>query len=253
MGITCYTGFMSWSRRKLADHREAAKLLGKIKDETLDFVRDHPQTSELEVQHFVLKKFGQYKLKNEIGKPIVAFRENTAFVHYYPKNSSNKQLKKDSLILLDVWARLQKQGAPYADLTWMAWYGGRPPAEVRKAFSVVILARSRALDFIKSHLRRPRLLTGRSIDSVTRGYVDGFYKGKFLHGTGHELGFYSPHGRGGRINSRNEWPIKNSLVYTIEPGIYLKGKFGVRSEIDFYLENSKVFVTTDIQKSLTLV
>jgi Xaa-Pro aminopeptidase len=228
---------MFWSKKKIILHLKAAELLCLIKDET-----------------FVLKRITQYKMRNEIAKPIVAFRENTASVHYYPKVSTNKQLKRNSLILLDIWARVDQRSAPYADITWMAWYGGKIPIETQKVFKTVILARDKALNFIKIyHHRQSQILTGKAIDLIAREHINRSYKEKFLHGTGHELGFYSPHGRGRPINPRNGNPIKKNLAYTIEPGIYINGKFGVRSEIDFFLDERKVVVTTDIQRKLTLI
>jgi Xaa-Pro dipeptidase len=244
---------MSWAKSKITQHEKAASLLCDIKNQTLEFIRKHPQTSEIEVQKFILKKFIQYGLKNEVVKPIVAFRENTSFVHYYPKASTNKKLRRNSLILVDIWARLRKKGAPYADITWMAWYGGKPPFEVQRVFKTVVSARDKAISFVKVNINMPKNLSGSAIDSAARKHIEKDYESKFPHSTGHEIGFHSPHGRGRPISSRNEHLIKKNLAYTIEPGVYLKGKFGVRSEIDFYLDGNKVVITTDLQKKLSII
>src|SRR3989344_3878610 len=98
----------------LKSHTGAAQLLDRVKNEIINFIRTNPGTSELKVQKFILKKFKEYKLINEIAKPIVAFRQNTSFVHYYPSRKTNKKLVPGSLVLIDIWARLDQKGMPYA-------------------------------------------------------------------------------------------------------------------------------------------
>jgi len=73
----------------------------------------------------------------------------------------------------------------------------------------------------------------------------------FLHSLGHGLGMASPHWRGGNFRRTNSNQIFKNVGYTIEPGIYLKGKFGARSEMDFYIDkNMKVVLSGPIQKKL---
>lgn len=260
---------MSWNKTKVNNHKKAAELLGKIKNETLRFIQQNPSTYELDVQEFILQKFEENNLKNEVAKPIVAFRENTSHVHYFADNKSNKKLKKESLILVDLWARLRKSKAPYADITWMAYYGYRPPKKILKAFREVVKARNEQIKFIESQVKQDRLPTGGLIDLIGREIIDSSKQNssqekRFLHGTGHELGTTSPHGRGRPINQKNEHPIKIEMGYTIEPGLYIKGEFGVRSEINFYIDKKKsrkksvkwdkrLIITTPKQKSLTKI
>ena len=94
-----------------------------------------------------------------------------------------------------------------------------------------------------SPLRRTRRIGGEGrVELVSR---------KFLHGLGHELGFKSPHGIGRPISPKNPFPIKKNMGYTIEPGAYIAGKFGVRSEINFYInKKNQVVLTTKLQKNL---
>lgn len=233
---------MQWSEKQIKYHIQAAELLRKINKEALIFIRNKIDATEYDVCRFILKRFKDYKLKTDHG-PIVAFRENTFFVHYYPKKNA-KKLKPESLIMIDLWARFNKRGAPFADLTFMAYYGKDIPKEIESAFKNVILARDKAVDFIKTKLNKKILPTGREIDSVARNFLRKRKLDKyFLHTTGHVLGLSGPHGQGNRISQKNNQPIKRMLGYTIEPGIYLK-RFGIRSEIDFYIDNRYNFILT---------
>lgn len=233
---------MPWNEKQIKYHLQAAKILKKINDEGLIYVNNKPDATEYDVCRFILKRFKDYNLKTD-HRPIVAFRENTSFVHYYPKKNS-KRLKPESLIMIDLWARLDKKGAPFADLTFMAYYGKDIPREIKSAFTNVILARDKAVEFIKTKLNKKILPTGREIDSAARNFLRKRKLDKyFLHTTGHVLGLSGPHGQGGRISQKNNQLIKKMLGYTIEPGIYLK-RFGIRSEIDFYIDSRYNFILT---------
>lgn len=133
---------MAWTRRQILEHKEAVKRLYKIRNEV--FARLVPGVSEKDLQKFVLKQFKKYGLKTAPQTPIVAFRENTSFVHYYPTVKNSKKLKTNSLILLDIWARLNKKSAPFADVTFMAFYGKKVPgAQLNRHTAVVEAARER--------------------------------------------------------------------------------------------------------------
>ncbi|OGE86156.1 MAG: hypothetical protein A3J48_00875 [Candidatus Doudnabacteria bacterium RIFCSPHIGHO2_02_FULL_46_11] len=250
---------MNWSRLQINHHIKAAKLLAIINAEILNFIKNNPATSELQVQNFALNKLKQHKLKNEIAKPIIAFRENTSEVHYFPTPKTNKKLKPGSLILIDIWARLNISGAPYADMTWMAQAKSSKSklqtSKFKNHANTVFEARDKCLIHLKRELRNDRIPSGYELDAVARNFIDrAGYAGRFLHGTGHELGVSSPHGLGRKINPKNEYPIKINMGYTIEPGIYLDKELGARTEIDFYIDkNKKLVITTPVQKTLTII
>jgi Xaa-Pro dipeptidase len=108
---------------------------------------------------------------------------------------------------------------------------------------------------IEKDLKAGLLPIGKNIDQAARSLIDrSGYKGKFLHTLGHSLGIKNDHGPYRLIAARNPEPLKINTGYTIEPGIYLAGRFGVRTEIDFYLdERLKVVVTTPKQDSILLI
>jgi Xaa-Pro dipeptidase len=244
-----------WTSEQIKDHKEAASRLLKIKDGAFEYIRKNKKISELEIQAFIYRKFKERGMKTADQPQIVAFGPNSAIPHYYPTSKTNRILKKGDVIKIDIWARMNKKGAPFADITWMGFCGEKVPKNIEKIFNIVVSARNKGINFIKNNLKKKNLPTGREVDKVVRDYIHQYGHGdKFIHGTGHSLGFLGPHGKRSRISKKGRKPIRLNTAYTIEPGIYLEGKFGVRSEIDFYVtENYKLILTTKAQKRIIKV
>jgi Xaa-Pro dipeptidase len=186
-------------------------------------------------------------------KPIVAFGQNTSIVHYFPQKKTSKKLENNALILLDVWGRLKKSRAPYADMTMMFYIGKQVPLEYVRYFNYVCKTRDAIVKEIKLSVKKGLYPVGKRLDTLARmmlkkNNVDQY----FLHGLGHSLGTTQPHGiYAGLRRRKSKKKIVNSLGYTIEPGLYVKGKFGVRSEIDFYIdEEDTIIVTTPVQNKI---
>lgn len=246
---------MPWSEKQTEQHIDAAQILVQIKDGALEFILTHPKTNEWEVKEFILDQYRRHNLKTYPATPIVAFNESIANPHYSPNKLTPKKLKPNTLIELDIWARLNESGAPFADITWMAFYGKEVPDEVQKVFDIVIEARDRTLIYIRECLELGNLPIGSEADWVARQtIIDAGFGDKFIHSTGHSIGTSSPHGRYAGLRRTNQKELSVNLGYTIEPGIYLPGRFGVRSEIDFYINGARqLIVTTPVQEKLVLV
>ncbi len=244
---------MKWNQEKIKEHSEAARRLNIIKDKAFLFINNNKKVREYDVQQYILSEFKEKKLKTTELTPIVAFRNSTSYVHYHPSQYSRK-LKPESLILIDVWARLDKQHTPFADITWMGYYGKKIPKEIQEVLNLVIKARDSTINYIKKSLKNNKMPIGKEVDAAARDIITkAGYEKEFSHSTGHSLGSISAHGRELGITFKNNNPLKKNVVYTIEPGIYLKNKFGVRSEIDFYINNKmKIIITTKQQREIKL-
>ncbi len=240
-----------WSSLKIQNHLLACKLLDKIKDSAFEFMGNNPSTTEYQVQKFILQQFKKNNLKPDKDPPIVAFNENSSIPHYYPKKDS-KKLTPNTLILLDIWSRLKKQQAPFSDITWMAYYGEMIPEEILNVWNIIKDARDFSVSFIQSQLKEGKIPAGKEIDDIARKIItDAGYEKNILHTTGHSIGFHSPHGTQKGLSQKNLKPLLKNLAYTIEPGIYIKDKFGIRSEICFYINDSmELIITTPVQKEL---
>lgn len=249
--------------------------MNEIIDEVVKFIRLNPKTTDATVRQFIKQQYKKHHLKTDNKlKSIVAFGSDTSYVHYFADKP--RQLKPGDLILVDIWAKLAENGAPFADITWMMYYGRKLPREYAAAFRTVVQARDKAVEYLQNNLKKKIRPLGKEIDAVVRKHLEKYGHGdKFLHGTGHSLGFVSAHGRLTRINRRGRQPLPLNVGYTIEPGVYFKnspphlicknknfskrvnlnikcgGEFGVRSEIDFYVnENYKLIITTKLQKDI---
>jgi Xaa-Pro aminopeptidase len=240
-----------WSKKQIEQHKKAVDILVNIVKEFGGYLKNNPGTTEYEATLFIKKLFKKNNLKSDKGNPIVAFRENTSFVHYYPEQKS-KTLRPESLILFDLWGKVNEKGAPYADITWMLYFGKKVPKDVEKVFLAVIGARDEAIKFIKKNLSKKNIPTGKEIDRQVRDYLQKRkLADKFLHGTGHSLGFTYAHGNKTRISPKGKQSLPINVGYTIEPGVYFKNKFGVRSEIDFYIDNNyNLVITGAVQRKI---
>lgn len=239
-----------WTPEQIKSHKETAKKLILIRDKALKYIKTHANVTEAGVRKFIQKEFKKNNLVSGKSSPIVAFNDSCANPHYHSKRP--KKLTKDCLIMLDIWARDKKRGSPYADMTWMAYKGKRVPKKVQEMFDLVIKARDCSLSYIKYQLKKGVMPNGSDLDHASRQCIrDGGYASYFIHNTGHSLGNYSPHGCRGGLKKSNQNPICKNYGYTIEPGVYFPKEFGIRSEINFYIDkNNKVVLTSDLQKKI---
>jgi Xaa-Pro aminopeptidase len=245
----------SFNRQQITDHTKAANLLGEIKNEFYSYILKNTRMSERDGLDFIKNAYRRHGLVNDSKKEfaIVAFGKNTKEVHYFPKGKGLK-LKPNTLILLDIWARLDKKNAPYADMTWMFWYGKKIPKDIQTKWNILAMARDVAISEIEKYLKKGKMPRGLDIDRVAHDVIgDAGHGHAIRHTIGHSLGIYHPHGKLPGINWKEYSPLKKNVAYTVEPGKYFKN-FGLRTEIDFYISNKNgVVITTPLQKEISVI
>ena len=130
-----------------------------------------------------------------------------------------------------------KPEAVFTDQTWTGYVGESVPEEYTRIFNIVREARDSAVDFVRKNIRAGKPIRGAEVDDVSRGVITrAGYGDQFTHRTGHSIG-EEMHGNGVNIDNfetRDSRRIVPGVCFSIEPGIYQEGKFGVRSEIDVY-------------------
>jgi len=245
-------------KKEIEKHKIAVKKLELIKDKTFKFIkRNLGRVSEYDVGSFILSEFEKENLVTDEKNPIqiVAADENTAIVHYFPRKKRAKIIKKNSLVLIDIWARLKEERAPFTDITWMSYSGKNIPKEIRETFIKVIGARNFGVSFIKNCLKNREFPRTRDVEMATRNYFRKFGLEKFfLHRAGHSLGFHICHGKYFRFDKKSKARIKPNTPFTIEPGLYFKNRFGIRSEINCYVtEDYKLIITTKVQNEIVKI
>ena len=245
---------MAWTEKQLKSHRESARLLYSIVEQVFELLKNKPAT-EYEVRDFIMSKFREDNIIPDKDPPTVAFRENTANVYYVVNQKTTKKLEKDSLILIDMWARKKINGLPFADITWMAYKGEKIPQNLTDTFNILLEARDQAFSFIKFSLKDGVVPTGNEVhEQLINVFVKHKVKDKFLHTTGHPLGFYSCHGNVPWICKSNKKKLSFDQPYSMEPGLYFENDFGMRTESNFLItKDMKLELTTPLQKEIILL
>lgn len=238
-----------WTEEQLEMHLYAATTLRRIIDETwaeiARRIRANVPTTEYEIQQHMLSLFEQGGLETNY-PPIVAVNANSANPHYGPSKEKSSPIRAGDFILIDFWAKRRMQGAVYADLTWTGFIGEEVPEKYTRVFNIVRQARDAAVEFVQQAVKEGQIFYGWQVDNVSRGVISqAGYGDLFIHRTGHSIG-KEVHGNGANIDNletKDERRIVPRTCFSIEPGIYLEGDFGVRSEIDVYVGEREAIVT----------
>jgi Xaa-Pro dipeptidase len=239
-------------------HFEAGRRVDPIRKQAFELIREKVRsgagTSEIEVHDFIRTQFADRGLMTESG-PIVGVNAHAGDPHYEPTKELSAPIRKGDFVLLDMWAKLDQPGAVYYDITWTGFCGAKPPARIREVFEIVRDGRNAGIHAVQSAVKERRAIRGFEVDDVTRNYIKGRgYAKEFVHRTGHSIG-QEIHGSGANMDNfetHDERPIIPGLCFSIEPGIYLED-FGVRSEIDMFVDEASASVTGEMQDALVLM
>jgi Xaa-Pro aminopeptidase len=231
-------------------HRRAAAALLRIKDETFAHVaqamRAGQPMTEYSVQQWMAGRIAEAGLVAD-HDPIVAVNAHAADPHYIPTAQRHAPIQRGDLLLLDLWARETAADAIMGDITWVALGSDRVPPRYQRICDVVAQARDAAVAFIQGEMAAGRTVRGCDADDVCRGVIEqAGYGHYFIHRTGHSLGS-AGHGNGAHLDNLETNDTRTLLpgtAFTIEPGIYLPGDFGMRLEIDVLVHEGGIEITT---------
>lgn len=237
-----------WNGPQLASHRDAAEKLRLIVDETFTHIGDsvvaRTPLSEYGLQQFILSRIKAHGLITAT-PPIAAVNAHSADPHYGPSPQGSAGITAGNLVLIDLWAKRPEPGSVYADITWTGHVGHTIPSRQRTIFAIVREARDAALEFVRARVSRGDFPCGWEVDEVCRTVIrKAGYGDRFLHRTGHSIG-EEVHGNGANIDNLETKDGRRLLprtCFSIEPGIYLVGEFGIRSELDVYVSDREAMV-----------
>ncbi len=245
-----------WSAEQLASHLEAGKTVHEGVRRGFEAVRRAilagKTIREYDVAHEIMRLFESRGLTTE-GEPlIVAVNANCSNPHYAPAAGNSSPIRRGDLVLLDLFAKCNRPGAVYFDITWMGFVGEEPPAKFAEIFEVVRAARDAAIAKVESSVHAGQPLQGFEVDDAARGVIAGKGYGQyFTHRTGHSIG-EDVHGNGANMDNfetHDERSVIPRTCFSIEPGVYLPD-FGVRSEVNVYVEERSARVTGEIQQEI---
>jgi len=242
-------------------HVEASKVMQMVKDEAFKEIAKRIKAgenpSEFEIYKFMLDIMTANSMKCDDG-PIVAINEHAADPHFEPTPENSFRMKEGDLVLLDLWAKKNKPGSIYYDITWMGFIGTEVPEKIEKIFQIDRQARDAAMNLVKKCFAKNIPLYGWQVDNECRKViVDAGYGEYFTHRTGHNIG-EEVHGNGVHIDNletKDERLIIPGTCFSIEPGIYLEHeKIGFRTELDvFVTDEGNVEVAGAIQEKVVAI
>jgi Xaa-Pro aminopeptidase len=182
--------------------------------------------------------------------------ENAANPHYEPTAEAPRVIRPGDIVLIDLWAREGDSGV-YADQTWMASIG-KPSDQASEIWKAVRDARDAAIDLVRSRAKANSPVRGADVDDAARRVIESRGYGEyFTHRTGHSIDPRDLHGSGPHLDNletREERLLVPGVAFSIEPGIYIAGKIGMRSEVNVYMTPGEAVVTpADYQTELLIV
>lgn len=237
-----------WTDDQLESHRYAVTMLRNIVDEAFAHVAscltNERSLSEYGLQQFILSRIRDAGMTTSHA-PIAAIDTHSADPHYGPTESRSSLIMRDNLVLIDLWAKQTTPGSVYGDITWTGYTGKQVPAKQRMIFEHVRRGRDAALSFVQNQVITGRFPCGWEVDDVCRNVIRAAgYGDFFIHRTGHSIG-EEVHGNGANIDNLETQDSRRLLprtCFSIEPGIYLPGEFGIRSELDVYISDREAVV-----------
>ena len=237
------------SPAQLDGHRRAADALREIVHETFAEiarrVRANLPCTEFSIQRFVLERIAAHGMRTDEA-PIVAVNANAANPHFSVTEKTDTPIRRGDLVLLDLFAKETAADSIYGDLTWMGFVGERVPDEYARTFAIVARARDAAVELIQSRVGERQPVSGEDADRAAREIIEkAGFGDAFVHRTGHSIG-REVHGTGANLDSletRDHRMLIERTCFSVEPGIYLNGRFGIRSELDMTIEDGRAEVS----------
>lgn len=257
----------AWGQVGLASHKVAIAACDRIMQEAFSFLgarlREAGKASEFEVQEFIRAQFTSAGVATDSG-PIVAVNGNGADCHYEPDARQHSIIRPGDWVLIDLWAKQPGGGTIYGDITWTGFCGKDVPAEHMNVFRAVLSARDACIAAAQAAWKRASsggaAGEGWQLDDAARKVIiDAGHKAHIKHRTGHSLspGTAGAHGIGMNLDNMETHDTRRIMPdtgFTIEPGIYLDGRFGVRSEVNIYVDpDHGPLVTGAMQKDPVLI
>ena len=250
--------YAQWGDRGYEAHVRAGALLADIAEAAfergLEAVREGARLTEHDLAEWILSRIVAGGLAD--GGTIVAVGSNSASAHYEPVAGRSAVLEAGEVLLIDLWGKVAGDpDAVFADQTWMGVLGDKRPPGFQEAWNAVRAARDGAVELIRSRAADGALLGGTEVPLLTGAEVDrearrileeaGFGE-HIQHRLGHGMD-RALHGFGPNLDSvetRDERELVPGIGFSVEPGVYLPGRFGVRSEINVHMGADGPEVTT---------
>jgi Xaa-Pro dipeptidase len=210
-------------------------------------------TDELEVVRHLLQGIERAGLFTDHG-PNCSAGPNSADSHYEPADASSRSIGTGDFVLIDIWAKVANDpSAVWYDITWTGVIGRAPSERETEIFNFVRDARVAACKVIEDAYAADRPIAGWQADDAARSVLLSAGYGKFFtHRTGHNIAT-ELHGNGAHLDNletHDDRLLLPNTCFSVEPGLYFPGDFGVRSEVNMITRPGQAVVTGPAQNEL---
>ncbi len=247
------------TEEQIATHFEAQRKIDAILAEGWKVMgqraRSAEGTHEFEIVTWLSEAMEREGLIWDHG-PNVSVGPNSADSHYEPTELSSQPIRRGDFVLIDIWGQMDRPGSCFYDITWTGVVDREPTEREQRVFRAVRDARDAAVVAISDAFAEGRPIAGWEGDDAARKVLVGAGFGDaFTHRTGHNIGT-SIHGNGAHLDNletHDERLILPNTCFSVEPGAYFPGEFGVRSEVDMMTRPGSAKVTGAIQRELVRI
>ncbi len=249
-----------WTPEDIEAHERAAEVIAQIARDAFTVIGERARSAspatEYEMMQWILDRFRKAGLETDHG-PNVSVGPNSADPHYEPTQAKSRTIVAGDVVLIDLWATEKHGTHPYADQTWMASVGA-PNEKATKVWTAIRDARDAAIRVVVESGGKSKPIPGAAADDAARKViVDRGFGQYFTHRTGHSIDARDLHGAGPHLDnleSREERLLIPGVGFSIEPGVYIAGEFGMRTEVNVYMREDRAVVTPgEIQRDLIIV
>ncbi len=245
------TAFHSlWDAQGLETHLQASRILRETAMAAFGHAAAQAGTGtpvrERELMNWLREELARRGVTEQVAC-IVANGPQAADPHYDP-DGPGEPLRRGALVLLDLWGGLTGGGIP-ADQTWMGVLGGPEDVtpRIQTLWEAVRDAREGAIAFMTERAGKGEPVQGWEVDRVARDLLrERGLDAWFSHRLGHSIDA-SLHGSGPNLDhleTRDERTLLTGVGFSVEPGVYIPGEVGIRSEVNVYWDEDGPRVTT---------
>jgi Xaa-Pro dipeptidase len=223
-------------------------------------VRNGKGTDEFSVVEFLLVEMKKAGLWTDHG-PNCSAGPNSADSHYEPTRESSRPIRSGDFVLIDIWAKLANTTNPaepqpqaiWYDITWTAVVGREPTEREQHIFRTVRDARNAAIATVQKAYAEGREIAGWEADDAARNLIrEAGFADYFTHRTGHNIAVVL-HGNGAHLDNletHDERLLLPNTCFSVEPGLYFPGEFGIRNEINMITRPGSAVVSGPMQNEL---
>jgi Xaa-Pro aminopeptidase len=241
---------------QLATHQVAQNSIDELLDSAWKEIGTRARsggTTEYAMVQYLQEGLSRAGLVWEHG-PNVSAGPNSADSHYEPTAAKSRPIRTGDFVLIDIWGKIANDPtAVWYDITWTGVVGREPTEREQLIFNTVRNARDASIKAVQEAFTANTPIAGYQADDAGRNLIRaaGFAE-FFTHRTGHNIGI-ELHGNGAHLDNletHDERLILPNTCFSVEPGLYFPGEFGIRSEVDMIARKGKAEVTGRIQTEL---